>query len=556
MYAGLGQNIERAVAAGSQFVSLDPVWWGPLPFETNRAFSTFGNPDLLGGYLIFPWAIALGLALTEKHRLWRTTYWVFTVLNVFVGITSYVRGAWIGAAVSLIAIVVAFLRARRGTTLRLEPVDKLFIGTAAATAAVIAVVTSTRPDAVRNVATRIVSIFQFGEGSALTRFQIWDAAWRAIAERPIFGWGADTFRLLFPMFKPAEYVAAAGYISVADNVHNYPLQLASGIGIPGALALYGLVAWALIASARECFTTGRGTERLLLAGFWAGALGYMVHLLFGLSVTGSTVFLWLSLGVLLSPIASTKEVASPRWRAPVLGVVAAVVIVASVLNVRFIVADNHYLKGRVLTSGMNSVLEIQRAIELNPYNDMYRLELGAAWQDLFNEVANAYAQQPEDATRVQLEQQMRDTFAKAEDAYLATIEFVPYEYDTYVFLANLYNEGIPYLGMEYADKAIEIARRGIEVEEFGPAIRLQLAFAYMAKGRFADAIDELEYAVELDPAYSQARLLLGRAYEQTGRYEDAKAQYEAVLAVFPDNAAAIQALESLEASLASAPATP
>jgi Tfp pilus assembly protein PilF len=110
--------------------------------------------------------------------------------------------------------------------------------------------------------------------------------------------------------------------------------------------------------------------------------------------------------------------------------------------------------------------------------------------------------------------------------------------------------------MEYADKAIEIARRGIEVEEFGPAIRLQLAFAYMAKGRFADAIDELEYAVELDPAYSQARLLLGRAYEQTGRYEDAKAQYEAVVAVFPDNAGAIQALESLEASLASAPATP
>ena len=36
-----------------QFVGRDPMHWATLPFEANRAFSTYGNPNLLGGFLIF-----------------------------------------------------------------------------------------------------------------------------------------------------------------------------------------------------------------------------------------------------------------------------------------------------------------------------------------------------------------------------------------------------------------------------------------------------------------------------------------------------------------------
>ena len=46
-----------------QSVGLDPVPWGDLPFEKFRPFSTYGNPDLLGGFLMFSLPIALGLAL-------------------------------------------------------------------------------------------------------------------------------------------------------------------------------------------------------------------------------------------------------------------------------------------------------------------------------------------------------------------------------------------------------------------------------------------------------------------------------------------------------------
>ena len=82
-----------------------------------------------------------------------------------------------------------------------------------------------------NFALRFASIFETGEGSGLTRTEIWQAAIKAITSSPmrfIFGWGADTFRLVFPKFKPLAYTHDAGYLSVADNVHDYPLQLAAG----------------------------------------------------------------------------------------------------------------------------------------------------------------------------------------------------------------------------------------------------------------------------------------------------------------------------------------
>ena len=158
-----------------------------------------------------------------------------------------------------------------------------------------------------NVGARLASIFKFGEGSALTRFEIWQAAIDAIKARPIFGFGADTFRLVFPKYKPLAYVKDAGYLSVADNVHNYPLQLMAGIGIIGFLLLYGIFGWALWLGAPNAFARGKGTERLVVAGFWAAAVGYITHLMTGLSVTGSTVFLWMALAIIVAPTATEHE---------------------------------------------------------------------------------------------------------------------------------------------------------------------------------------------------------------------------------------------------------
>lgn len=530
----------------AQRLGMDPASWGALPFESRRAFSTYGNPDLLGGYLIFPLAISLGLALSSQKNRGRALYWAAFLLIGFCLLVTYVRGAWIGGAFAILVLVIAAFVARAP----FGPIDWGAVGLSGVVAVLETVRSLQSTDGVTNVLTRITSIFKFNEGSALTRFQIWEAAIAAIKERPILGWGADTFRLLFPKFKPLAYTKTAGYLSVADNVHNYPLQLAAAIGIPGLLMLYGLIVWSLVVSFKNVFVRNSGTERLVLAGFWAAVVGYVIHLFFGLSVTGCAIFLWLALGVLLSPGAKVHEVKAPSWGLVPAAVILALCTVLFIGNVVYIRADAYYLKARVMSSGLQRVEDAKKAVELNPYNDMYRSEVGLAWQDLFIGVITQGIN--DEATRDQALEYMK----QSEEELISVIDYVPMEYDNYVFLANLYNQGAFYVDPVFAKNAIEVAKLGKEVEPFGPAIRLQLAVGYTHQGMYKEAIAEAQSAVDMDPAYNDAWVLLGDANRLAGNFADAKAAYEIVLQRLPARTDVQQSLASVEASLAAQETTP
>ena len=74
-----------AVVAGSivstyavlQFVGVDPFGWVN---DTGRVFATMGNPDTLGTYLVFPLALAAGLALSTPRGRASIGWWAATVL--------------------------------------------------------------------------------------------------------------------------------------------------------------------------------------------------------------------------------------------------------------------------------------------------------------------------------------------------------------------------------------------------------------------------------------------------------------------------------------------
>ena len=230
-------------------------------------------------------------------------------------------------------------------------------------------------------------------------------------------------------------------------------------------------------------------------------------------------------------------------------VVAAVVLVGTVLNVQYIVADNHYLKGRAIYSGAQSVAEIERAIELNPYNDMYRLELGATWQRIFRANAESLRQKLLAGEQDQaLAQETMDALTNAETAYRDTIEYVPNEYDTYVFTANLYNEASLLFDRSYSEKAISVGELGVMVEPYGPAIRVQLGLAYMTTGNIDKAIEHLEVATSLDSDYMAAFTLLAQAYQAAGRVEEARAAAQHILDRDPTNSDALGVMQSLDAS--------
>jgi putative inorganic carbon (HCO3(-)) transporter len=530
-----------------QYLGLDPINWGAnLPFEANRAFSTFGNPDLLGGFLIFPLAISMALAFSEKQTGWRIFYWTTFLITVAAWIVAFVRGAWIGGAVALVLLGIALFLARP----KPNAVDWSFAGLTAAMAAGLVVKSVASGSGVMNVVARLQSIFAFGEGSAVSRFEIWQAAIDAVKAKPLFGFGADTFRLVFPKFKPVAYVKDAGYLSVADNVHNYPLQIMAGIGVIGFLLLYGLFGWALWLGAPNAFARGKGTDRLVIAGFWAAAAGYITHLMTGLSVTGSSVFLWLALAIIVSPTAVEKEHKAPSWGGVTGTLLIALISLAWVGNVVFIVADNYFLRGQFPAAGENPIELTKTAIALDPYNDIYRSMLGKAYENQIQYwLTQAQTDQTNGKDPAPSSQQAKSYFLQAESTYKETIAIVPTEYDNYLFLSALYNQGGRTFDPSYFDSAIQTADAGIAVEPYGPGVRLQKAVAQENKGDDPGALATVEAAVNWDPNYSDIHVFYAQLLQRAGRMSDAAAVWKTLLATDPTNANYSASLKAVEASI-------
>lgn len=528
-----------------QHLGLDPIPRATgLPFEPERAYSTMGNPDLLGGYLIFPLVLSVTLALGEKRRWPRLGYWLCFLVDAAALLTSFTRGAWIGGAVALALLAIAAWRCR----VRLNPVDMGMAGLAVMTGVVIVARSLGSSSGVTNVASRLKSIFEVGSGSGQTRIEIWTSALRAIRHSPIVGYGADTFRLVFPRFKVAEYARDAGYLSVADNAHAYPLQIATGLGIPGLILLYGLFGWILARSARSVFHRRPEAGLSPLAGFWAATVGYLVYLLFGLSVTGSSFLLWMSLGLLVASQArEIGIVLRPPWRNIALTASSLALVAVLVGDGSLVMADHYYLRSKILPDGGTALKEAQRAVRLNPMIPDYRAQVSIVNGDIasgwFNEAAAAKSAGQDPSQALQTAQIF---FNQATETGQEAVRFVPAEFDNYVYLSQLYSSAAGYLGPQYYEEGAAWAEKGLLVEPNGLPAMYFAGFAYANLGRTGQAVPLLERAASMDPAYLAPRLLLGDMYAKDGNVEQARKWYEEATRADPTDQRAREKLAALE----------
>lgn len=526
--------------AGVVFVPQELDWQ-----NTKRAFSTYGNPMILGGFLIFSLTVALGLALEERRLARRFIYWVGFGLSGLALIVTFTRGAWVGAVVSVLILGVMIWR-QRVTFRRMD-----WIPAGAVVLATVGLVwrSVASNNAITNVVERLTSVFQFGSGSGQTRTEIWQAALSAIKERPIFGWGADTFGYTFSRFKPLEYLRDAGANSSADNAHNYALHLASGIGILGLLLFCGICIWAGVRSFRTVFGRSKGSGGIILGAFWAASAGYLANLLTGISVSGATLFLWAALALVLAPTARIVEVKACRWGT----VIAIVVLVAAGSAIAgqgvVMAADTAFWDSTEELSRTpdDRAAAALRAVDLNPWEPAHRSALAAAYRDLMSADMSAVfkAQAAGDDPASSIEAFER-SFAKTEAAYKDAIDFTPDDYANYVNLAAVYNAAAQVLGEHLYPQAIETVQRGLEVMPLGTAIRVQLARALFATGKESEAVETLEYCIQLDQRDGSAALALADIYVQQDRTDEALALLKSVEALAPGQAGVANTIKELE----------
>ncbi len=198
---------------------------------TQRIYSSLENPNLLAGYLI----PILPLALVALLR-WRSPWLrLFALTSFLLGavamLFTYSRGGWIGMVLAL--AVLGLLLLLRFSRLLAAPLKRWLPPLVIAFVVLALVVAAVKVEPLR---VRLMSMAAGREDSSNNfRINVWLAAIEMIQDRPWLGIGPGNtiFNLIYPLYQQPRFTALSAY--------SVPLELAVETGIPGLLAVFGLL---------------------------------------------------------------------------------------------------------------------------------------------------------------------------------------------------------------------------------------------------------------------------------------------------------------------------
>lgn len=554
-----------------QYFRLDPLAWGNLPFEAGRSFSTMGNPALLGGLLAVVFPLSLALALGSR-KIWEIILYAFSSFLIFFClITSFNRAAWIATAVGLIVFAFFLIYFFIKKAIAREVVFNffLFFLLLLAFVGIVQYQSTHHPTAPMNVLQRAESISRVEQGSFAHRIEIWKAGLQMVKERPLFGWGPDTYRIMSRVFQTYEYTKMTPNV-VADNAHCFPLQLAAGTGLIGAGSFYIFLLFLLVEGvkilvrrAKEVHLIKETGEKegkkkrkskkkkekvlqrenfyylLLPLGIFLSFFDYSVHLLASVSIVGSSLIWWLMFGAILCLSTSLKEKEFVFSEKSVLFRTAALVVLTLILLIGMIVSINHFLADYYLVQGIKlfnqgkareGFASLNKAVSLNPYGEQYKAQLGRVYLELAR-----ITKSPE-------------YYRKAEEALRKAIQTNPMETDPRIFLADTYRIEGSMWGEDYYRKAIEEANGALRICKYLYSGYLIRGLSYLSLKEYDKAIEDLKKTVDFYPDLAYAWFSLGEAYKATGNIKEAKKAFAQAAKLQPDNEQFQQTLQNLTAT--------
>lgn len=370
---GLPVAAPIALYAIAQFLGLDPLPAGTWA-DLRRTASTLGNPVYLGAYLVLVIPLVLSLVLKTKtsYKYW---YGTLLVLLAVALVTTYARGAWLGAAVAVIVFLGIVHR-------QIEPKNWFLIFSSfLVVVAVVAGLLLSKPDK-SYLMPRLSSSFDLSGGSVGSRLDLWRAGVSVIKKRPLLGWGLETFGDVVWSERPST---SGSRPPRADRPHNQLLYLASALGLLGLAVYIYLIIVILKRIYQAAIRGATAGDRLLAAGILAACLGYIIQEQFSFSQVETAPLFWLLMGfgVTLSsrPLSFVTYDFRRRPVALALGtvVISIVLLILTLANISFLAADYRYaayVKGRAGATALTG------AIMLNPYENLYRNALGSYFMDI------------------------------------------------------------------------------------------------------------------------------------------------------------------------------
>ncbi len=198
-----------------------------------RVGGLLDNPIYMASYQIFNFAFLALLALKNSSRTARITYGMVALVDLAAFLAAQSRGALVGLAAGLLVFafcVAIFSQNKKARYGALGGVALIFV--------LYGLLFSFRhTDFVQHSSLARLTNFSASTG---TRFIAWRIAWEGFLDRPLFGWGLDTFHHIFNLNYNPQSLGYALYETWFDRSHNTVLDVLSMTGIFGFITFFGI----------------------------------------------------------------------------------------------------------------------------------------------------------------------------------------------------------------------------------------------------------------------------------------------------------------------------
>jgi putative inorganic carbon (HCO3(-)) transporter len=291
-----------------QFIGFDFLEWSEPPSQTFRIFSTIGQPNFLGSWLLLSLPIIVyfficSLFKLKKDRGVKQQIKTGLITGLFFSAIfslalTQSRGAWVGLffAFFFFSIVYNFLQKQKRLAWLLLILFSLVL--------IFGTYVNLSPYQLRTesqsdffLLNRLQGLINLKDSAtAQVRLGDWRSAGDLIKQRPWLGYGPETQFLLFPQYYRPESALWEKINAFTDRAHNDFLDtlLTSGIfGLISYLFLIGFVFWQGL---KYLFKEKFELSLLLLL---TGVFGYLISLQFSFHVVPLALYFWGYLALIL-----------------------------------------------------------------------------------------------------------------------------------------------------------------------------------------------------------------------------------------------------------------
>ena len=288
-----------------QFLGFDFVNWYEPASVTFRIFSTIGQPNFLGSWLllIIPIIVWFLIRTSEKFKKDKSTKQQIKgalivslfLCAVFSLALTQSRGAWIGFffAFFFFSIIYNFLQKQKRLSLLLTILLVIII--------IFTVYMNFNPLFPKSNDSFLVSRFKSltslrNSTTGQVRINSWETAIDLIKQKPILGYGIETQSLNYVKYYEPESALTERINTYPDRAHNDFLDTLLVSGILGLVSYLFLIASVFYFGLKNVF---KNKSQLTILVLLTGLIGYLISLQFSFHVIPTAIYFWGYMAIIL-----------------------------------------------------------------------------------------------------------------------------------------------------------------------------------------------------------------------------------------------------------------